>query len=75
MGKVIFMAFAAVVAWLLYKGLKKDSSHNSDKSANLSERMLKCEQCGVYMPESESMHIDGRVTCRTPGQCARRQSH
>lgn len=76
MGKILFFLLAAVVGWLLFKGLlkKPDADKAREDSQNRPERMVKCDQCGVFMPESESAQLDGKITCRTPQRCLHRQS-
>jgi hypothetical protein len=76
MGKILFFLLAAVVGWLLFKGLlkKPDADKTREDSRNHPERMVKCDLCGVFMPESESAQLDGKTTCRTPQRCLHRQS-
>jgi hypothetical protein len=85
-GKIIFALLTAAIAWLLFKGLSKgltkkppgdESSRDAakpgnDKAKNLNapERMVKCVRCGVFMPETESVIIDGQISCRDPQSCA-----
>ena len=35
-----------------------------------AERMVACAACGVFMPESDSVVLNSKVSCREPGQCA-----
>jgi hypothetical protein len=83
-GKILFALLTAVIAWFLFKGLSKKSRSDSrdsrvdkdkpDKNAgkNAVEHMVKCSVCGVFMPESESTNIDGKISCRDPKTCAHR---
>jgi hypothetical protein len=79
-GKILFALLTAVIAWFLFKGLSKksrgdasDSRVEKDGSAkNAVEHMVKCGVCGVFMPESESTKIDGKISCRDPKTCAHR---
>lgn len=86
MGKIIFMLLTAAIAWLLFKGLSKgltkkspadvnrreteNSESGKSKNLNAPERMVKCARCGVFMPEAESVLIDGKMSCRDPQACA-----
>ncbi len=82
MGKIIFALLTAAIAWVLFKGLTKKSSDevsrhdvpkpSGDKAKNLNapERMVKCVRCGVFMPETESIIVDGQISCRDPQACA-----
>ena len=83
MGKIIFLMIIAVIGWVLFKGLGKKPDKTSARSAgrsagksqaptNLPETMVKCHRCGVLMPESESMMLDGNVSCHDPAHCLHR---
>ena len=76
MGKILFFLAAAVVGWLVFKILrnKPDAGKTSSPSANRPEKMVKCDLCGVFMPESDSTQLDDKLTCRTPKQCLHRQA-
>lgn len=76
MGKILFFLLLAAVVWLLLKALLKKNTAASAKNSAASdvERMVKCDLCGVMMPESESAQLDDKRTCRAPGQCLHRQS-
>lgn len=89
MGKIIFALLTAAIAWVLFKGLSKGltkkrpgdkSCHDATqagnapaKNLNAPERMVKCVRCGVFMPESDSVIVDGvagQISCRDPQACA-----
>ena len=76
MGKIVFLLIIAVLAWVLFKGLGKKPSARNEQSpgdrANIPEKMVKCVRCGVLMPESESMMLDGNVSCHDPAHCLHR---
>ena len=83
MGKIVFLFIIAVLGWVLFKGLGKkgggnssptvDSSRQSKSTAkNATENMVKCHRCGVLMPESESMMLDGNISCHDPVHCLHR---
>ena len=83
MGKIVFLLLIAALGWVLFRGLGKkgggtsppaeDSSKQVKKSArNLAENMVKCHRCGVLMPESESMMLDGNISCHDPAHCLHR---
>ena len=50
----------------------KNSEEKDTERKDLSapEQMVKCVRCGVFMPEAESLVVDGRVSCRDPQACA-----
>ena len=83
MGKIVFLFIIALLGWVLFKGLGKkggtasppaeDSSQQVKKSPGSAvENMVKCHRCGVLMPESESMMLDGNISCHDPAHCLHR---
>ena len=75
MGKIIFWLILAVLAWWLIKRPSKAPPDGSAPSAKADtkgedERIVKCDTCGVFMPESDSMNLDGKISCRDPQHCA-----
>jgi len=83
MGKIVFLLIIAVLGWVLFKGLGKrgggasppveDSSPEKKSAAKIAaENMVKCHRCGVLMPESESMMLDGNISCHDPAHCLHR---
>lgn len=80
MGKILLFVAAAVLVWLLFKGLGKKPKDNITRADSPHggqgdpEKMVKCDICGVFMPASESAQTDDKTTCRTPQQCLHRQS-
>jgi hypothetical protein len=81
-GKIIFALLTVAIAWILFKGLSKKSSgggkrpdganpkNKEAKNLSAPEQMVKCARCGVFMPEAESLIVDGKVSCRDPQACA-----
>ena len=73
MGKIVFLAIIAVVVWVLFKGLgKKPGARPPKADTKVVENMVKCQRCGVLMPESDSMMLDGNVSCHDPARCLHR---
>lgn len=73
MGKIVFLVIIAVVVWVLFKGLGKKSGAGPPKAdTKVVENMVKCQRCGVLMPESDSMMLDGNVSCHDPAHCLHR---
>jgi hypothetical protein len=88
-GKVIFALLTALIAWFLFKGFTKGLGKGSPRAdadrapdaprasegepRQLPEKMVKCATCGVFMPESESLVVDGKVGCKDPALCAHRR--
>ena len=81
MGKIVFLFIIAVLGWVLFKGLGKKGNGSSPPDAGTppqsktrvaTENMVKCHRCGVLMPESESMMLDGNISCHDPAHCLHR---
>lgn len=61
MSRLIFLfAVIAVVYWLLKSYLKQPTKPAEPKS---SEDMVRCAQCGVHLPKSESILAGGEYFC------------
>ena len=76
MGKVLILIVTALVGWFLFKGIVgkssvADKAKSTDRLSE-SERMVKCDLCGVHMPESESKLSGGKRSCQAPDACAHR---
>ena len=50
-------------------GRATKSSHGTPVNLNAPERMVKCVRCGVFMPETDSLIIEGKLSCRDPEAC------
>ncbi len=83
MGKIVFLFIIAVLGWVLFKGLGKKAGgasppaeaslrQKNGTAATAVENMVKCRRCGVLMPESESMMLDGNISCHDPAHCLHR---
>lgn len=61
MSRLIFLiAVIAVVYWLLRSYLKQSPKQDVPPSA---EEMVRCAQCGVHLPKSESILAGGEYFC------------
>lgn len=77
MGKALLVLLVAIAGWVLVKGLLKGSAARRDENhatkPTSAEKMIQCQRCGVFMPESESMSVDGTLSCRQPDACLHRR--
>lgn len=76
MGKALLVLLVAIAGWVLFKGLLKGAAARRESQATkppASEKMIQCQRCGVFMPESESMSVDGNISCRQPDACLHRR--
>lgn len=62
-----------VLFWLLYQVVKRlvasSQSPAPSKKTNEAEKIVKCSQCGLHVPESESLMNNGLTVCNNP-QCS-----
>jgi uncharacterized protein len=66
MGKFLFLLLIGVAAWWVFRTLwraqgKGQSGEGVRPAA--AEDMVRCAQCGVHLPRSESLLRDGRLFC------------
>lgn len=61
MSRLIFLfAVGAIVYWLLKSYLKQEPKKDAPES---TEDMVRCSQCGVHLPKSESILAGGEYFC------------
>lgn len=58
--KLILIAVAVVVIYLALTRNKRAAAPPSSKPA---EKMVRCEVCGVHLPQDESVAAHGRYFC------------
>lgn len=62
--RLLIIAALVWVAWKLLKNaLLSNAQGNPSPPAGNSTRMVKCEQCGVHLPEKEATLKDGHAFC------------
>jgi uncharacterized protein len=73
MGKVIFwivVIFAVLLCLRLYNiSQQKRKAKKSAAAPKRAEAMVRCARCGVYLPRSDALLVDGTLHCRDKG-CA-----
>jgi uncharacterized protein len=68
MGKVIFwivIIFAVLLVLRLYnmRQQKKKAAHDARSAPARAQSMVRCARCGVYLPRSEALLVDGTLRC------------
>jgi uncharacterized protein len=64
MGKYLLLLVLGVVAYFLWRGLRRENGRSAGKDAAPGgERMVDCSQCGIHLPLSEAVSGDGRYFC------------
>jgi len=60
---LFFVAVIAVVYWLLKSYRKQLPKQDQQDTSATSEEMVRCAQCGVHLPRSESILSSGNFYC------------
>jgi uncharacterized protein len=60
MGRLFFLIAVAVVVYLLIKSFRRNTPRQND---TVSENMVRCAQCGVHLPQGESVQAEGENFC------------
>jgi uncharacterized protein len=60
-----------ILIWILYVVIKRfiaktTSDNTSETKTSHTEKVVACHQCGLHVPESESLTINGKVYCNNP---------
>jgi len=53
--KYLLLALVIVVVYYLFKTWKRRAGRSPRASASAAEDMVRCAQCGVHLPRSESV--------------------
>ncbi len=60
MGRLFFLIAVAVVVYLLIKSFRRNTPRQND---TVTENMVRCAQCGVHLPQGESVRAEGENFC------------
>ena len=63
MAKLLFIVVGLFVAYWILKGYKKKVERRADEPAKAAEDMVRCSQCGVHLPRSESLSSGNAFYC------------
>lgn len=63
MARLLFLAAIVAVVYLLFRAYRKGAQPG--QSDTVTEDMVRCAQCGVHLPKSESVESDGQFFCGT----------
>ncbi len=70
MGKVIFwitVVFVVLFCLRLYNSAQLTRRRRRDApptKPDAAEAMVRCTNCGIYLPRSEAQTIEGKIRCR-----------
>jgi uncharacterized protein len=63
LAKILLLVFGLFVAYLILKSYKKKVERRARKTAVGTEDMVRCAQCGVHLPRSESLTSEQSFYC------------
>ncbi|HLP97938.1 MAG TPA: PP0621 family protein [Sideroxyarcus sp.] len=61
MSRLLFLLAVIAVVYLLIRSFRKQASKQDTPVS--AEEMVRCAQCGVHLPKSESIAADGNFYC------------
>jgi uncharacterized protein len=61
MSRLLFLLAIIVVVYLLLRSMRKRAPKQDVSAA--AEEMVRCAQCGVHLPKSESILANGNFYC------------
>jgi uncharacterized protein len=61
MARLFLVVAVAVVVYLLLKSFRRNTPESS--RATVTEDMVRCLQCGVHLPKSESLQENEQIFC------------
>ena len=61
MSRLLFLLAIGIVVYLLLRSYRKQAPKQDESQA--AEEMVRCEQCGVHLPRSESFLAGGKYFC------------
>lgn len=69
MSRLIFIVVVIALAYWLYKSYRKrlPKQDESTREQNMTngQDMISCAHCGIHVPKSESLLLDGKYYCCT----------
>lgn len=60
---LLLFALLGVIWWVWSKRKAADEAASVSRQVKEPEKMVNCAQCGVYLPESDSLAEGGRAYC------------
>lgn len=64
MAKIILLVLGLLLVYWILKGYRRRVGGGDPKApAGAGEDMVKCAQCGVHLPRSESLTMHGKFYC------------
>lgn len=71
MAKILLLVLGLLLVYWILKGYRRRVGRNSSAAPPAGgENMVQCARCGVHLPRSESVSIQGRTYCSPEHQRA-----
>lgn len=70
MRKLLLLLLFALAVWLIWKSRRARARPRSPQQQPDGERMVRCAQCGVYLPVSAAIEANKRHFCSLEHQRA-----
>lgn len=61
MSRLLFLLAVVIVVYLLLRSYRRQTPKQDEQGA--AEEMVRCAQCGVHLPKSESIMAGGNFYC------------
>jgi uncharacterized protein len=68
LAKIIFLVLGVLLVYWILKGYRRKVDSDQPPPARGEEAMVRCAQCGVHLPRSESIATGGQYFCGTEHQ-------
>ncbi|MFN7085909.1 MAG: PP0621 family protein [Burkholderiales bacterium] len=68
MAKIIFLVAGLLLAYLIFKSWRRKADRDEPPRQTSGEDMVRCAECGVHLPRSESITTGGQFFCSTEHQ-------
>ena len=68
---ILIVVIIALVYWLLTAPRRQQRKQEQQPSKSAQD-MVSCEQCGLNLPKSESVIVDGKYFCSTEHSLAQK---
>jgi len=66
MGRIFFFVLLALAVYVAWKWLQRTSMTQSTPTkprAMSAQAMVSCARCGLHVPQSDALAVDGRYFC------------
>jgi uncharacterized protein len=63
LAKILLIVLGLLIAYWILKRYKRKVEHRADEPPAIGEDMVRCAQCGVHLPRSESLTSEKSFYC------------